>query len=142
MWPMVVGAASDEQAALALESTLLDEERFNTPHPIATVARCDPAFKLRMMHGAAWNSFTLWSVEACLRYGRVDGVRLILEKALDRTAEEFERTGTVWEFYHPLGGRPEDVMRKPGQAFTAPCREYLGHNPLNAMARVWAAAGE
>lgn len=89
------------------------------------------------MHGPAWNAFTMGADLACLQYDRADGARQLLGKALDRTAEEFARTGTVWEFYHPLGGRPEDVTRKPGQAFTASCREYYGLNPLWAMARIW-----
>jgi putative isomerase len=141
MWPIVVGAASASQARQALEQTLLNPERFNTPHPIATIARCDPAFKLRMLHGPAWNSFTLWAVEGCLKYGQRSGARQLLEKALDGTAAQFKRTGTVWEFYHPLGGEPETLERKPGRTQKGPCRDYLGHNPLRAMARLWAGLG-
>ena len=140
MWPLVCGAATTEQGALALEQNLLNQERFLTAHPIATVAADDPAFELRMWRGPAWNCMTFWAAEACLRYGRPDGARTLLERALDRTAAEFERTGTVFEFYHPLGGAAETVVRKPGRDQIGPCRDYLGHNPLHAMARVWAAA--
>ena len=77
------------------------------------------------------------AVEACLRYGRPDGARELLEKALDCTAAQFARTGTVWEFHHPEGGNPEDLVRKPGRAIKGPCSDYLGHNPLHAMAGVW-----
>jgi hypothetical protein len=62
----------------------------------------------------------------------------MLQRALDRTAGEFARTGTVFEFYHSLGGHAETVVRKPNRAQIGPCRDYLGHNPLHAMARVWA----
>ena len=140
MWPMVVGAAGADQAEAALTDSLLNPERFNTPHPIATVARSDPAFELRMLCGPAWNSMTLWAAEACLQYGRPDGAAELLEKALDDTATQFARTRTVWEFYHPLGGEPETLVRKPGRAIKGPCRDYLGHNPLSAMARVWSCA--
>ena len=139
MWPLVSGAATAEQAEVALERNLLNPQRFLTAHPIATVAVGDPAFELRMWRGPAWNCMTLWAAEACLRYGRADGARTILERALDRTAAEFARTGTVFEFYHPLGGHAEDVVRKPGRGQVGPCRDYLGHNPLHAMARVWGA---
>jgi hypothetical protein len=122
-----------------LDGTLLNPDRFNTPHPVATVGRNDPAFELRMWRGPAWNNMTFWAALGCLQYGRRDGARQLLERALDRVAAEFARTGTVWEFYHPLGGRPEELGRKPGQAFTMPCREYYGHNPLWAMARLWSA---
>ena len=140
MWPLVSGAATVEQGSIALEQNLLNPERFLTAHPIATVAADDPAFELRMWRGPAWNCMTLWAAEACLRYGRVDGARMLIERALDRAAAEFERTGTVFEFYHPLGGHAEDVVRKPNRAQIGPCRDYLGHNPLQAMARVWEGA--
>lgn len=139
MWPVAVGAAAEDQAKAAIES-LLDPGRFNTPHPIATVARSDPAFDLRMWRGPAWNSMTLWAAEACLRYGRPDAARELVGKALDDTAAHFERTGTVWEFYHPFGGEPESLARKPGRAQDGPCHDYFGHNPLTAMARVRAGA--
>jgi len=140
IWPMVAGAADADQAAAALTGSLLHPGRFDTPHPIATVAPCDDAFELRMWRGCAWNSMTLWAAEACLKYGRADGAAELLGKALDDTAAQFARTGTVWEFYHPFGGQPEALIRKPGRAIEGPCRDYLGHNPLSAMARVWAAA--
>ena len=139
MWPLVSGAATAEQAAVALDRNLLNPERFLTAHPITTVAVSDPAFELRMWRGPAWNCMTMWAAEACLRYDRADGARIMLERALDRTAAEFERTGTVFEFYHPLGGHAETVVRKPGRAQVGPCRDYLGHNPLRAMARLWLA---
>jgi putative isomerase len=43
----------------------------------------------------------------------------------------------VWEFYHPHGGDPLELARKPHTRYNAPCREYLGHNPLIAMARMY-----
>ena len=56
---------------------------------------------------------------------------------LDASAAQFERTGTIWEFYDPHGGHPEALQRKPHTPFNAPCRDYLGHNPLIAMARLY-----
>jgi neutral trehalase len=141
MWPLAVGAASDAQAERALTGSLLNPERFNTPHPVATVARGDPAFSRRMWQGPAWNSMTLWACEGCLRYGRADGARELLEKSLDCTARQFARTGTVWEFYDSLGGEPESLERKSYTPFHRPCRDYLGHNPLHAMARLWEGLG-
>ena len=47
----------------------------------------DAAFGLRMLRGPAWNSFTLWAAEACLRYDRPDGAAELLKKAVDETAE-------------------------------------------------------
>lgn len=136
MWPLVTGAASEEQAERVV-TNLLDPERFFTPHPVSTVAVCEPRFELRMWRGPAWNSMTLWAARGCLRYGHDKAGRLLAEKALDASAAQFERTGTIWEFYHPHGGDPLTVQRKPQSIPNQPCRDYLGHNPLFALARIF-----
>ena len=137
MWPLVVGAATVEQANRFIDEYLLDTTCFLTAHPISTVGKRDTEFKLRMWRGPAWNSMTYWAAVGCINYGRKDAARKILEMALDDSAIQFKRTGTVWEFYHPLGGKPEDVARKPKKQPNMPCRDYLGHNPLIAMARLY-----
>ena len=140
MWPLAVGAATEAQAARVIDENLLNPERFYTPHPIATVGVSDPAFELRMWRGPTWNSMTYWAARGCLRYSRTDAARQLVERALDQSALQFDRTGTIWEFYHPHGGDPMTLQRKPQTPYNAPCRDYLGHNPLIAMARLWEAA--
>ncbi len=137
MWPLFVGAATPEQARRVIEENLLNPKRFYTEHPIATVSVDDPRFELRMWRGPAWNSMTYWAARGCINYGEFTPAAALLERALDDSAVQFERTGTIWEFYHPHGGRPEDVQRKPHTEFNAPCRDYLGHNPLLAMALLY-----
>jgi putative isomerase len=140
MWPVVVGAATAEQAQRVINEHLLNPKEFFTPHPIATVALSEPKFELRMWRGPAWNCMTYWAARGCVRYGRRDAARQLLEKALDATAVEFGRTGTIWEFYHPLLGEQSLLRRKP-TAQNTPSRDYLGHNPLFAMADLWRQAG-
>ena len=140
IWPVVVGAATPEQAARVIDENLLNPERFFSPHPICTVGLRDPLFELRMWRGPTWNSMTYWAARGCLRYGRPDAAHQLLEKALDASAVQFKRTGTIWEFYHPLGGSPEELHRKPHTEYNTPCIDYLGHNPLIAMARAYDAA--
>lgn len=135
--PLITGAASQGQADRLIDDYILNPEHFFTEHPVTTVSRSDPHFELRMWRGPAWNSMTLWCARGCARYGRSDAVAALTERALDDTARQFERTGTVWEFYHPLGGKPEDVQRKPDTPFDKPCRDYLGHNPMCALARLY-----
>jgi glycogen debranching enzyme len=136
MWPVVTGAATKEQAVRVIDEHLLNPKEFFAPHPISTVALSDPKFELRMWRGPAWNCMTYWAARGCLRYGRADAARRLLEAALDATATQFERTGTIWEFYHPTLGDEESLFRKPTGRRT-PCRDYLGHNPLFAMADLW-----
>lgn len=137
MWPVVVGAATPEQANRVIDDNLLNPNRFFTPHPISTVSQSDGRFELRMWRGPAWNSMTYWAARGCMRYGRADAAKLLLENALDSTAEQFARTGTIWEFYHPFKGEQTALQRKPERAYNTPCRDYLGHNPLIAMALLW-----
>lgn len=138
-WPLAVGAISTSQATRVIDENLLNEKRFFTEHPLSTVAACDPKFELRMWRGPAWNSMTFWAAKGCLLYNRPDAAKLLLERALDASSREFERSGTIWEFYHPHCGNPTEVCRKPHTPFNTPCRDYLGHNPLIAMARMYSA---
>ncbi|MGD0113470.1 MAG: trehalase family glycosidase, partial [Armatimonadota bacterium] len=137
MWPMVVGAATEEQAQRVIDENLLDPDRFFTDHPISTVGVSEPKFELRMWRGPAWNSMTYWAARGCLEYGRKDGAEVLLERALDSTAAQFDRTGQIFEFYHPFGDDPVKVQRKPHTSHNEPSRDYLGHNPVMAMARLW-----
>lgn len=137
MWPIVVGAATEEQANRVVDEHLLNSDRFYTAHPICTVALTDPGFELRMWRGPTWNSMTYWAARGCMRYGRSDAARRLLERALDASALRFERTGTIWEFYHPHGGDPLELERKTHTQYNTPCPDYLGHNPLIAMARMY-----
>jgi len=133
MWPIVVGAASPEQANRYIDNFLLNPDALFSPHPISSLGLKDKKFELRMWRGPSWNSMTYWAVRGCLKYGRKDAALLILERALDQTAKQFDLTGKIWEFYHPLDGDPRELKRKPNH--NQPCADYLGHNPVIAMAR-------
>ncbi len=140
LWPVAVGAATQLQADRAITENLMNPDRFFTEHPVASLAKSDRAYEMRMWRGPTWNSTTYWAAVGCLRYGRADAAATLLDRALSQCARVFARTGTIWEFYHPEGGEPEDVARKPQTEFNIPCPDYLGHNPLIAMARLWAQA--
>jgi putative isomerase len=137
MWPIVVGGATWEQADRVMDENLLNHKRFFPEHPVSTVGVEDPLFELRMWRGPTWNSMTYWAARGCMRYSRPHAARRILEEALDASARQFQRTGTIWEFYHPHGGEPEELQRKPHTRQNQPCRDYLGHNPLIAMALMY-----
>lgn len=136
MWPVVVGAASPEQARRVITEHLMDPQEFFTPHPLATVARSDPKFELRMWRGPVWNCMTYWAARGCVRYGHREAAHQLLGNALDATAAEHARSGTIWEFYHPMRGEQSALKRKTSGS-DEPCRDYVGHNPLFAMAALW-----
>lgn len=135
MWPVVVGAATPDQARRVIQEHLLNPREFFTPHPIATVAASDPKFELRMWRGPAWNCMSYWAARGLIRHGATDAAHRLIERALDATAEQFARTRTLWEFYHPMKGEPETLRRKPAK--NVPNQDYLGHNPLFALVELW-----
>ena len=137
VWALTCGAASPEQAQRVIDKSLLSPERFFTEHPLPFIAANEPQFELRMWRGPSWNSLTWMAILGCLRYGRKDAAVRIAEKALHWSQIQYNRTGALWEFYHPHGKSPLSVARKRPPC-TIPCREYLGHNPLFAMARLCA----
>lgn len=53
------------------------------------------------------------------------------------SSAQFGKTGTIWEFYHPFGGNESDLLRKPHAGFPLPFPDYMGHNPLLAMAKLY-----
>ncbi len=112
-------------------------DRFFTAHPVASVALTDPKFSNRMWRGPSWNVSTYWAARGALRYGYREDARLLVEHALDDTAKQFDRTGTLWEFYSATGGKPEELIRKPGTKRNFPWSDYLSLNPMLAMARLW-----
>lgn len=137
LWPLIVGAATKEQADKLIDLYILNTDVFLTEHPISTVGKNDPKFELRLWRGPSWNSMTYWVARGCIAYGRKDAAKILLEKALDDSAEKFKETGTIWEFYHPLGGNPAELKRKPQTPKNMPCIDYLGHNPLIAMSLLY-----
>ncbi len=137
MWPVVLGQATPAQAKAVFSKNLAHPDRFFTPHPLASVARHDPSFELRMWRGPSWNSMTYWAARGAVHYKQFSLAKKLLEGSLDQSARVFSDTGTIWEFYHPFGGDPREVKRKPDTPFNTPCRDYLGHNPLTAMARLY-----
>lgn len=137
MWPVVLGAASNSQAKSVIGKYLLNPDKFFTKHPITSIGVKDPQFELLTWHGPAWNSMTYWAALGCIRYGYTVAAQQLLERALDNSATQFKRTGTIWEFYDPFGGKPEDVRREVKPPYRHPNRDYAGHNPLLAMARLY-----
>lgn len=137
LFPIIFGAATNEQANRIINEYVLDTTCFNSPHPIATVGLRDPKFELRMWRGPVWNSMTFWVSRACINYDREDAAKILLENALDQSSKQFEKTGTIWEFYHPFGGEQTELQRKPQIEKNEPCKDYLGHNPLIEMARMY-----
>lgn len=137
IWPLVLGAASAEQAHRMINENLIEPTRFFSKHPIPSIGLNDSRFEYRHWRGPVRNSMTYWAARGCLRYGRPDAACQLLEKALDATAEHFQSTGSLWEFYHPQGTDSRSLSSHSAAGDVFPKANYLGHNPLIAMTRLW-----
>lgn len=135
IWALTCGCATEEQANRVIDGSLLNPEYFFTEHPLPYVAINEPHFKLKMWRGGAFNSKTCMAILGCLRYGRKDAALKIAERALDWTQAQYDRTGCIWEFYHPHGGN-QNLMARKASPWLLPCREYIGHNPMFVLARL------
>ena len=138
IWGLFACGRMDAAADRAVDTIVLDEKNLLGAHGLLTVGRHDARFEKRLWRGPSWNSMTYWAARACLRCERPDAARELLRRALDGAAEVFERTGTIWEFYGPDGEDPLVLHRKPDSVLDEPCPDYLGHNPLFAMAALFA----
>jgi len=136
IWPVVVGVATAEQAKRVVWENLLDPRQFFTPHPIPSVALSEPGYSSVLWRGPTRNSMTYWAARGCLRYGWNQAAKSLLENALDGTAKIFQQTGKLWEFYPPQN-ESVSLLSRDVQGIEGVLPDYLGHNPLIAMAVLW-----
>jgi glycogen debranching enzyme len=130
-WPMIAGQATAEQAQ-RLVKHLSDPAEFFTSVPVPSVALNDPTFSLDCWRGPTWLSQPYWVMQGLCRYGYHDLAGRIGRRALGHAAKMLSEHGTIFEFYHPTGGPVSELGRKGNTA--GPNRDYLGHNPVHAIA--------
>lgn len=136
-WPLIAGAASNEQAHSLIHEYLVNTQIFLTPHPTPSLSPNDPQFCLKGWQGPVRNAQTYWAARGCWRYRNRDAAKILLEMALDATAHQFDRSGNIWECYHPFLGHPQELIRSEHPLIEPPSSHHLGNNPLLAMAHLW-----
>jgi hypothetical protein len=96
--PLAAGVATEGRARDVL-AAMRDPERFATPLPFPSVARCDPGFDADdPEHGAAHPRDAAIAIEALLKHGATDEARHAAERLLADPED--------WECYDPLTGVP------------------------------------
>lgn len=130
-WPMVAGQATPAQVDRLVEH-LANREEFLADVPVPSVALDDPTFSYDMWRGPTWLSQTYWVMRGLLRYGRRELAGRIGTAALAGAAASLERNGAILEFLHPSGGPVSELTRKGNVC--GPARNYIGHNPVHAIA--------
>jgi glycogen debranching enzyme len=101
-WTLLAGVASNEQAD-ALAAHLKNPKTFGRKHRVPTCSADVKEFRPAggYWRGAVWAPTNTMVIRGLERYGKHDLAKEIALEHLDRVAQVFEKTGTVWENYAP-----------------------------------------
>lgn len=133
LWPVICQSASSEQALNIIRDYLLNPQQLYCIHPLAGLSQQHPSFAMVGWLGPVRNSQLLWLVLGLKNYGLAPTIAHLLERALEHTADQFVRTQTLWECYHPYGSHPQEIIKLSGDDLLAPSGEHICHNPVIAM---------
>lgn len=134
-WPLIAGIADSSTVRKSLDKWLLHPKCFGVHHSLSSLPLFDPRFELAPWKGPVYNLIVYWVARGLCSYGNYKEACELLEKALTSSADYFEKTGKVWEYYPPQG---EDIE----QLQPSPIADDLGSNPLIAMAAMWSSLSE
>jgi hypothetical protein len=129
-WPLVAGAATDDQAAAVVEH-IGNPREFWTPFPLCTVAADRPGFDLDCWRGPVWVSQNYWVIRGLRRYRYLDEAAQLALSTIEGMQRVWDRDRKIYEFYHPFEFFPDTLTRKGKE--TGPVVYYTGHNPLHAI---------
>ena len=101
-WPLIARVASRDQAA-ALAAELENPKTFNRPHRVPTLAADEPGYDPAggYWRGSVWAPTDTMVMRGLENYGYSVLAREIALNHLNRAAQVFEKTGTIWENYAP-----------------------------------------
>lgn len=133
LWPIFSRAASSSQALEILRNYLLNPKHFYCPHPLTSLSQSHSDFSPVGWLGPVRNSQMLFLIHGLKGYGLAQAASHLIEKALDMTAQQFLRSADLWEFYHPLAGHPQEMIKLIDGNLETPSASHLTHNPLMAL---------
>jgi hypothetical protein len=106
-WPLLAKVASRDQAK-ALAAELENPKTFNRLHRVPTLAADEPGYDSAggYWRGSVWAPTDTMVMRGLENYGYDELAREIALNHLNRIAEVFEKTGTIWENYAPDSAAP------------------------------------
>ncbi len=108
-WPLW-GRIAEEKHVEGLVRHLNDEDEFNRPHRVPTLAADHPEYdpKGDYWRGSVWAPTNHMITKGLTANGRHELARTIVVNHLDNVSQVFQDTGTVWENYAPESAAPGD----------------------------------
>ena len=105
-------AVPDAARAKRLRGHIMDPAEFNTPLPLPSVARNDPAFGKDMWRGPVWINTAYMIVLGLEEYGYRDEAADIAFRIVDNVYRNYRLTGEFYEYYDPDHDGVSELGRK------------------------------
>jgi len=116
LFPLFAGVPDQERAAI-VRGHVMDPAEFNTPMPLGSVARDDPAFMKDCWRGPMWLNTAYMVVVGLERYEYNDDAALLSWKLVDGIYQTYANTGKLVEFYDPDRFDFKELSRKKGNLY-------------------------
>jgi hypothetical protein len=133
LWPIFCRAANAQQSLQILREHLLNPQHFYCTHPITSLSQSHKDFSPIGWLGPVRNSQLLLLTLGLKGYDLSTAASHLIERALNTTADQFTRSANIWEFYHPLGGHPQEMIKLVDGVLETPSPSHTTHNPLIAL---------
>ncbi len=133
--PLVAGVPGATRAE-ALLKTIMDQDAYNTPIPLPSVAVNDPDFVPDMWRGPVWINTAYLVLRGIHRYGYITEWTELSWRLLTGVYKVIEHEKHIYEFYDPGCFHTGNLNRKKGnlwKAFTlgtGPQKEFVGWSGL------------
>jgi neutral trehalase len=109
--PLFCGVPDPERAR-KLRDHVMDPAEFNTPMPLPSVARNDPAFEKDMWRGPVWINTSYMVILGLERYGFGAEAAELSFRTADGVYRNYNLTGGFYEYYDPDHDGIEELGRK------------------------------
>jgi putative isomerase len=109
MWS---GVATPEQAKEMVVKNYLDTNTFNAPYGIRSLSKMEKMYDVRATSnpsnwlGPVWVNANYFVFRGLVKYGYNDEARKLVEKTVKLIGMDYEKSGTLHEYYLPDNGEP------------------------------------
>lgn len=112
--PLFAGVC-DLSRAEKLVKHLVDENKFNTPFPIPSIAVDDPTFGTDMWRGPVWINYNYMIACGLKEYGFNELAQSIVKKTINTISFWYNSDGVIYEFYDSYNRVSPSKLNRKGK---------------------------
>jgi hypothetical protein len=116
LFPLFAGVPDPGRGRI-IRDHIMEPAQFNTPFPLPSVARDEPAFAKDCWRGPVWINTAYLVILGLERYGFHPEAAELSWKLVDGVFQAFARTGKLVEFYDPDRFDFQELNRKKGNLY-------------------------